>query len=193
MFCSNCGKEVAEGMRFCTNCGTPVAAQSQAPAPQATQYTPPVAGVSGGNSTLLLDYKFESGVGDMNFEYFGADGKRISADKLFNRGTAAVVSNLAYALLSSPLSPNPGFAIKAEIYDNKICFNRLTMLGLGKPSGDRFEIYGSEIASVEMSNKLHKTITVVTHSSGKLTFLAPKKHIEHIAQIINSMISQSKS
>jgi hypothetical protein len=24
MFCSNCGKEVEDGMRFCTSCGTPV-------------------------------------------------------------------------------------------------------------------------------------------------------------------------
>lgn len=29
MFCSNCGKEIADGMKFCMNCGTPVADQPQ--------------------------------------------------------------------------------------------------------------------------------------------------------------------
>ena len=37
MFCTNCGKEAAEGAAFCTNCGAPLAPQEytySAPAPE---------------------------------------------------------------------------------------------------------------------------------------------------------------
>jgi hypothetical protein len=29
VFCKNCGKKVADGVKFCTNCGTPIVAQPQ--------------------------------------------------------------------------------------------------------------------------------------------------------------------
>jgi hypothetical protein len=190
MFCSNCGKEVAKGLKFCTNCGTPVAPQPQAAVPpQATQYTPPSEGVSGVNSILLLDYKLVTGFADTNFHYSDANGKAVSADKLFKRSTASVAVQDVLMGLN-----NQGFAVKAEIYNDKICFSRLTGLGLGKPSGDKFEINGSEIASVAMTNTIwDRSITIETYSKAKLKFVAPKKHIERIAQIINSMIIQNKS
>jgi hypothetical protein len=191
MFCSNCGKEVAKGLKFCTNCGTPVAAQSQAAVqtPQTAQYTPPLTGNSGETSILLLDFKLVTGFADANFQYFDANGKAVPADKLFKRGTASVVAQDLLMGLN-----NQGFAVKVDIYNDKICFSRLTGLGLGKPSGDKFEINGSEIASVAMNNTIwDKSITIETHSKVKLRFVAPKKLIERIVQIINSMIGQNKS
>jgi len=137
--------------------------QSQYP-PQKTypqqQHTP--AYNSNGNSTLLLDYKFDTGQFNENFQYFSADGKTISLNILFNRSTATVVTQVL--LMSSQI-----FALKAEIYNDKISFLRLTALGLGKPSGDKFEINGSQIASVEMENTfLVKSITIITKSKEKL-------------------------
>lgn len=190
MFCANCGKEVADGLRFCTNCGTPVTAQQQAAVPpQTPQYTPPPSGDSGGNSTLLLDYKLVTGFANANFNYVDAYGKTISAEKLFYGAKAAVNAQIALLGLYSQ-----GFGIKIDVYDNKICFTRLSLGGLGKPTNDKFEINGSEIASVEMSNTfLDKSITIVTHSRGKVNFPVPKKHIERIAEILNGMIRQNKS
>jgi hypothetical protein len=186
MFCSNCGKEVAEGMRFCTNCGTPVASQAQAavPPPQATLYTPPSAGVSGRSSTLLLDFIMRTSFGKINFTYSDANGKRISPNKLFNRSMFSVVMQALFL----PIFFNGGFYIRVEFYDNKIRFIRLR--GLGKnPSEDRFEINGAEIALVEMSN----SITIITQTRGRVKFTAPKKYRERSIQIINAMISQNKS
>ena len=37
MFCSNCGKEVTESMKFCANCGAPIICLTQAPPPAPTQ------------------------------------------------------------------------------------------------------------------------------------------------------------
>ena len=190
MFCSNCGEKVADGDRFCTECGTPVAG----PAPQQTQrYAPPPQntpeGPLGGKSTLLLEFHLMTGALDANFNYCDANGKKVSLDKLFNRNKGEL---FARALLSSPLSSltDPGFNIKAEVYDNKIRFARKTKLGLGKPSDDWFVINGSEIASVGMNNTFFdKSVTIVTHSGEKLNFAVPKKEMERIVQILNDMKS----
>jgi hypothetical protein len=176
MFCSKCGKEIAEEMRSCTNCGTQIAAVS----PQ-QQYAP--TGNKDGNSALLLGFKLVTGKKGANFLYTDANGKHISADILFNRNKPSVLAQEALFGLN-----NQGFGIKAEIYDNKICFIRLTALGLGKPTDDKFEINSNEIISVDMSNTISKrTITIVTHSMGKLKFAAPKKQIENIVQVINGL------
>jgi hypothetical protein len=190
-FCSKCGKIINKGERFCSLCGTPIATQEQThvslPVPQYTtqpmlQQQHTQAGNTNGYSTLLLDYKLDIGNFNEHFNYFAADGKTISTNKLFNKSTFAVVAQ-------ELLMGNQNFVLKAEIYNDKISFFRLTALGLGKPSGDKFEINGSQIASVEMKNTFwDRSITIITQSREKLKFYAPKKHIERIAQIINNMI-----
>jgi len=126
-----------------------------------------------------------TGFADTNFKYFDANRQNISADKLFNRSKGAII---AQDLLIGPSTQ--GFAVKAEIYNDKICFKRLSMGGLGKPTGDIFEINGGEIASVQMSNNfLDKSITIVMRSGASLNFSAPKKHLERITQIVNGMIN----
>lgn len=46
MFCNNCGKQIAENLRFCTFCGSAVAevAKEAAPAPVGASYVPPQQG-----------------------------------------------------------------------------------------------------------------------------------------------------
>lgn len=41
-FCTNCGKQVADGVKFCTSCGTPMASYIP-PAPPPAQTAPPQA------------------------------------------------------------------------------------------------------------------------------------------------------
>jgi len=195
MFCSQCGKEVSDNARFCGHCGAktgePDTAVQTAVNPPPLQYAPQqrqysIAEGSGSNSSLLLHYTLMTGFADTNFKYFDANRQNITADKLFNRSKGAII---ARDLLIGPLN-SQGFAVKAEIYNDKICFKRLSMGGLGKPTADIFEINGGEIASIEMSNKfMDKSITIVMHSGASLNFSVPKKHLERITQIVNGMIS----
>jgi len=193
-FCEDCGKELINGAKFCSGCGTPVAVEPQTtpepPAPpQQILPAPPQqysqAGGMGGNAYLILEFKFLTGWADSNFFFIDANGKHVSANKLFNRSLGSVV------VQDEILGFNEqGFAVKAEVYNDKIRFARLTKLGFGKPSEDIFEINGSEIASVQMSKTfLDKSITVVTHFGSRLKFEAPKKYLDRIYLTVNGMIS----
>lgn len=80
MFCSNCGKELADGTRFCPNCGTPVirpessASHTQANPFEQNDHT--TAGEAGGNTgSHASDGSYQAGAG-----YQAGDGYQSGGD-----------------------------------------------------------------------------------------------------------------
>jgi len=166
MYCVKCGSEIGEEAQFCPKCGT---AQNQIEEFN-TAFTRTA-------DEIILTFNINNNY----FNIINTDGKRISANKIFQKSGAtpwvlATTLGLAFGLVGSVAAGvSSNWQIRFQLFKTKICFTRLNTLL--KPTQSIFAINLNEIKSVAKTRTytiMDKTeITLVTTLFGNVVFSVP--------------------
>jgi len=186
MYCVKCGLEIGEDVRFCPKCG---AAQNQ------------VEEFNTAFTRTADDPILTFNINNNYFNLINADGKKISANKIFQKSGATpwvlgATLGLAFGVLGSVTAGvASNWQIRFQLYKNRICFTRLSTLL--KPTESIFVINTNEIKSVAKTKNftiMDKTeITLATNLFGNVIFSVPGNMRDITVNLLLELIGLGKN
>ena len=196
MFCSNCGKQLADEARFCPVCGTPTgvqAAQQPAgnPAPQQPELNPEIPAAGMRTVDDLKRFFMSLGVSEKNVEKNRTVMEEAVAD-LFPGETIEFATDAVLGM-GSRTSENVLIAATNRRFMVTVKKNALTAVRNGLqlrsgPSGVYSYDYRDLLSIRCNKGLLTGTILVDTGSDGRLDFAVDKKFADFVYQNLRQAI-----